>query len=223
MMKKTSKLNIVRLGNFISFSSLKEIGNKIIDSFNGLIDEFRLSHHSTPVIDRVDAYLLTMILNEEYGGHTLGVTAADLRTDDVDEFYNSIIGGKNPRNDIAVVSINKLSPEVIDSQKDYELLITRTLKVSLHEVGHNFGLTDHACYKVARDGSLCPMSKGEINKFGYHGYVRAIIDGRGQTFCEECTNYLSKVHGYKRQLMKLVKDGLEIIAVPSKSEHRSPA
>ena len=222
MAKKTSKLNIVRLGNFISFSSLKEIGNKILESFSGMIDEFRLSHHDAPAIDRIDAYLLTMILNEEYGGHTLGITAADLKTDDEDEFYNSIFGGKNPRNDTAVVSIKKLSPESIDSEIDYNVLIARTLKVSLHEVGHNFGLTDHASYKVASDGALCPMSKGETNKFGYRGYVRAIIDGRGQTFCDECTNFLSKAHGYKRQLISLVKDGLESTPIPSKPLRQLP-
>jgi hypothetical protein len=121
-----------------------------------------------------------------------------------------------------VVSIKKLSPESIDSEIDYNVLIARTLKVSLHEVGHNFGLTDHASYKVANDGALCPMSKGEINKFGYRGYVRAIIDGRGQTFCEECTNFLSKVHGYKRQLMSLVKDGLESTPTPSKPLRQLP-
>jgi predicted Zn-dependent protease len=201
MAKNDAKLNIVRLGNFISFSSLKEIGNKIVESFNGMIEAFELAHHDAPAIDRIDAYLLTMILNEEYKGPTLGVTAADLRTDDEDEFYNSIFGGKNVSNDVAVVSIRKLSPTCIDSQKDYDLLLDRTLKVSLHEVGHNFGLTDHASYKVARDGALCPMSKGEINKFGYRGYVRAIIDGRGRTFCDECINFLSKVHGYQRRLI----------------------
>ena len=222
MAKKKSNINIVRLGNFISFSSLKEIGNKILESFSGMIDDFRLSHHEAPAIDRIDAYLLTMILNEEYGGHTLGITAADLKTDDEDEFYNSIFGGKNPRNDTAVVSIKKLSPESIDSEIDYNVLIARTLKVSLHEVGHNFGLTDHASYKVASDGALCPMSKGEINKFGYRGYVRAIIDGRGQIFCEECTNFLSEVHGYKRQLMSLVKDRLESTPNPSRPLRQLP-
>jgi predicted Zn-dependent protease len=216
MMKNISKLNIVRVGNFITFSSLKEIGNKIVESFRGIIDEFQLSHHDTPVIDHIDAYLLTMILHSEYGGHTLGITAADLKTDDDDEFYNSIFGGKNPRNDTAVVSTKKLSPQTINSKKDYDLMIDRTLKVSLHEVGHNFGLTDHSSYKEARDGSLCPMSKGEVNKFGYHGYVSAIIDGRGQTFCNECTSFLSKVYGYRRHLKKMMKDGLEQTIKPPK-------
>jgi hypothetical protein len=150
-----------------------------------------------------------MILHQEIGGHTLGITDADLRTQDDDEFYNSIIGGKNPQNDVAVVSTNKLSPEHIDSTEDYELYINRTLKVCLHEVGHNLGLTDHASYRKASDGALCPMSKGEFNKFGYRGYVQAIIDGRGMIFCEECGFFLKRLYGFGRRLSKMMTDGLQ--------------
>ena len=81
----------------------------------------------------------------------------------------------------------------MDSDRDYNLFIDRTLKVSLHEVGHNFGLLDHASYKLARDGLLCPMSRGEFNKFGYRGYVKVIVDGRGRAFCDECTDFLTGV------------------------------
>jgi predicted Zn-dependent protease len=150
-----------------------------------------------------------MILHDEYGGHTLGITDADLKTQDEDEFYNSIFGGKNPRNDVAVVSTKKLSPPDIKTEADYDLYVGRTLKVSLHEVGHNFGLTDHASYKIADDGSLCPMSKGEFNKFGYMGYVRAIIDSRGPNFCEECVYFLTKIYSRKKKLVKFLKDGLQ--------------
>lgn len=202
-------MNIVRVGSYITFSSLKEIGNTILESFQGIINEFRLLHHDAPVIDSIDAYLLTTILHEEFGGHTLGITDADLKTTDKDEFYNSIFGGKNPQNDVAVVSTKKLSPRKIISKEDYDLYIDRTLKVSLHEVGHNFGLTDHGSYKVAPDGSLCPMSKGEFNKFGYWGYVRAIIDGRGLSFCDECTYFLRNTYGFRSQLADLLEDGLE--------------
>ena len=209
MIENMTHLNIVRIGNTISYSSLKEIGNRILDSFRGIIKEFQVSHHNSPLVESIDAKLLTMILHQEIGGHTLGITDADLRTQDEDEFYNSIIGGKNPQNDVAVVSTKKLSPEHIDSTADYDLYIDRTLKVSLHEVGHNFGLTDHASYQKASDGSLCPMSKGEFNKFGYRGYVQAVIDGRGSTFCEECEDFLKRVYGFGRRLTKLMADGLQ--------------
>ncbi len=219
MIAETTRLNIVRIGSDITFSSLKEIGNKLLDSFWGVIDEFELSHHETPVIDSIDAQLLTMVLFEAFSGHTLGITDADLKTEDEDEFYNSIIGGKNTKNDVAVVSTRQLSPGEMNSQDDYDLYISRTLKVSIHEVGHNLGLTDHAAYKTADDGSLCPMSKGEFNKFGYTGYVRAIVDGRGVNFCEECTRFLKFVHRKREELAVMLKDGLEKICEPDHCGH----
>jgi len=189
------KLTIVRLGAVLSYSTLQELGNRIMDSFHGIIHDYRVTHHEAPVTENLDAFMLTMILGSEYGGHTLGITDADLKTKDEDEFYNTIIGGKNPRNDVAVVSTRRLSPERIDSQSDYELLIQRTLKVSLHEIGHNLGLTDHAEYRFAPLGALCPMSKGEFNRFGYQGYIRAVVDGRGVNFCKDCEHFLHVVYG----------------------------
>jgi len=210
MLEKISKLTIVRIGNNITYSSLQAIGNGILDSFRGMIQEYALGHHNAPSIDRIDAQLLTMILHEEYGGHTLGITDADLTTDDQDEFYNSIFGGKNPKNDVAVVSTKKLSPLKIDTDSEYDLFIGRTLKVALHEVGHNLGLTDHAAYRKAPDGNLCPMSRGEFNKFGYKGYVRAIIDGRGLQFCRECGYFLNQVHGRRSLPPRWMHDAVVI-------------
>jgi predicted Zn-dependent protease len=192
---KLEKLTIVRLGAVMSYSTLHELGDRIMASFHGIIQDYQLSHHEAPVAGSLDAFMLTMILGSEYGGHTLGITDADLKTGDEDEFYNTIIGGKNPRNDVAVVSTRLLSPERIDTQSDYELLIQRTLKVSLHEIGHNLGLTDHAQYRFAPQGELCPMSKGEFNRFGYQGYIRAVVDGRGAKFCSDCEHFLQVVYG----------------------------
>jgi hypothetical protein len=191
-----TQLTIVRVGNVLSYSSLQSLGNKILRTFHGVISEFRVSHHEAPVTGSIDAFLLTMILHSEFKGHTLGITDADLKTLDADEFYNTILGGKNPRNDVAVVSTRRLSPEHIQSEADYQLLIDRTLKVALHEIGHNLGLIDHPAYRFAGDGSLCPMSKGEFNKFGYQGYVRAVVDGRGVMFCDDCDQFLAGVYGH---------------------------
>jgi len=208
MLKNISKLNLVRVGSYITYSSLKEIGNGLLDSFRGIIGEINLSHHESPVVDSIDAQLLTLILGEEYYGNTLGITDADLKVDDDDEFYNSIIGGKNPKNDVAVVSTKKLTPRNMVSEKEFDLFIDRTTKVALHEVGHNLGLTDHASYKPATDGSLCPMSRGEYNKFGYRGYVRAIVDGRGLKFCDECGDFLRSIYGFRSASKGMLKDGL---------------
>ncbi len=215
MLQNISKLNLVRIGSYITYSSLKEIGNGLLDSFRGIIGEISLSHHESPVVESIDAQLLTLILGEEYCGNTLGITDADLKVSDEDEFYNSIIGGKNPKNDVAVVSTKKLTPRNMVSEKEYDLFIGRTTKVALHEVGHNLGLTDHASYKPAADGSLCPMSRGEFNKFGYRGYVRAIVDGRGLKFCDECSDFLGSIYGFRRTSKGLVKDGLVFVATPN--------
>jgi hypothetical protein len=208
MLENISKLNLVRIGSYITYSSLKKIGNDLLESFSGIIGEVDLSHHDSPMIDSIDAQLLTLILGEEYIGNTLGITDADLKIDDGDEFYNSIIGGKNLKNDVAVVSTNKLTPRRMESDEEIDRFIDRTTKVALHEVGHNFGLTDHASFKPAPDGALCPMSRGEFNKFGYRGYVRAIVDGRGLKFCDECSGFLSSIYGYRLASKGLVRDGL---------------
>jgi predicted Zn-dependent protease len=208
MLATLSKLNIVRIGSDITHSSLKMIGDGILESCRGIIAEFGVSHHESPVVESVDAQLLTMILDQEYGGHTLGITDADLKTGDKDEFYNSIFGGKNPKNDVAVVSTKKLSPPKITSDTEYDRFIDRTLKVALHEVGHNLGLTDHASFQKSREGTLCPMSRGKVNKFGYRGYVRAIIDGRGINFCDECDDFLDRIYGNRRSANGLLKDAL---------------
>jgi len=208
MIKNISELNIVRIGSDITYSSLKKIGSGILGSFFGIIKKVNFSHHDSPVVESIDARLLTMILDEEYAGHTLGITDADLKTEDEDEFYNSILGGKNPKNDVAVVSTNKLTPEKIDSDREYDLFVDRTLKVSLHEVGHNFGLTDHASYQPAPNGLLCPMSRGDFNKFGYRGYVKVIVDGRGRNFCDECIYFLKSVYGPQHSSGQFLKDAL---------------
>jgi len=80
-----------------------------METFADLFGEFSLSHYNAPVVQSVDAHLLTMVLHDEYGWHILGITDAHLKTNDRDKFYNSILGGKNPKNDVAVVSTNKLS------------------------------------------------------------------------------------------------------------------
>lgn len=204
MLQNNYKLNLVRIGSDITYSSLKEIGSGLLASFTGIINEIDLAHYESPIIDSIDAQLLTLILGDEYVGNTLGITDADLKINDGDEFYNSILGGKNPTNDVAVVSTKKLTPTNMVSDAEIDLYVDRTTKVALHEVGHNFGLTDHASFKPAADGSLCPMSRGEFNKFGYRGYVRAIVDGRGFSFCDECKHFLRSVYGWQH-----LKNGTE--------------
>ena len=61
MIKNISELNIVRIGSDITYSSLKKIGAGILESFRDFIKEVNFSHHDSPVVESVDAQLLTMI------------------------------------------------------------------------------------------------------------------------------------------------------------------
>jgi hypothetical protein len=67
---KLEKLTIVRLGAVMSYSTLHELGDRIMASFHGIIQDYQLSHHEAPVAGSLDAFMLTMILGSEYGGHT---------------------------------------------------------------------------------------------------------------------------------------------------------
>jgi hypothetical protein len=53
------------------------------------------------------------------------------------------------------------------------------------------------------------MSRGAYNKFGYIGYIRAVIDGRGTNFCDACVCFLNRMQGHKHRIARLVKDGLD--------------
>ena len=108
-------LRIVQAGHDITYISLNVIGNRILEAFRGPIKEFKLASHQAPVVDSIDAYFLTKILHQEYEGHISGITDADLKTHDEDEFNNSIFRGKNLQNDVAVVSTKKRHTDRIDA------------------------------------------------------------------------------------------------------------
>lgn len=196
-----SKLNIIRIEKGIEDKLLQNIAERITKSFGGIIKNINMKTLDTPLlaemggIENIDAHLLTTILNQTYlNTHILGITNAELTTNDADEFYGVILGGKNPKNNVAVASIRRLNTP------EYDLLMNRITKVSIHEVGHNLGLPDHGKYVSAKDGNLCPMSKGEFNKFGYEGYVKAVIDQRGFNFCKDCKHFLKEIYGHSINL-----------------------
>jgi len=53
MLSVGTKLKIVRIGSYITYSSLKKIGTGILESFRGIIDEVELSHHNSPVVESI--------------------------------------------------------------------------------------------------------------------------------------------------------------------------
>ncbi|HVS14886.1 MAG TPA: hypothetical protein VMV46_13235 [Thermoanaerobaculia bacterium] len=158
----------------------------ILAAFEGGIGSVDLVDYEAPSFDRIEAALLTKALELEVGGHILGITGADLCGAEEGDRSGFMFGGKDHRNDVAVVSARRLGPGPRD------LLEQRLCKVALHELGHNFGLVHHYALVVARDGGCCPMSKGEYNGFGEVGYLRAVIDQRGFSFCDGCRDFVRR-------------------------------
>lgn len=66
----------------------------------------------------------------------LGLTELDL----YEEGLNFIFGLANPSLKAAVVSIHRLKPEFYGEKPDEGLLMERTVKEAMHELGHVFGL-----------------------------------------------------------------------------------
>lgn len=183
-----SSLKLVRIGEPISQASLQSFAEKIVESFLYLIRDIALVQYDPPPFDAIEARLLTRSLDAEVGGHILGVTGADLVDSSGDEFFPFMFGGKDNSNDVAVVSTRRLVGD--GGEVSSELAGARLLKVAIHELGHNFGLLHHYGHDKADDGAYCPMTKGDFNRFGEHGYVRAVIDARGFRFCRGCETFL---------------------------------
>ena len=67
---------------------------------------------------------------------TVGITRGDL----YEEGLNFVFGVASQRLAAAVVSIKRLRPEFYGEPKDEALLLERTVKEVMHELGHVFGL-----------------------------------------------------------------------------------
>lgn len=178
-------LKIVRIGRSVSRHLVLRLRERVDGAFAAAITETDIVDYDGPSIDKIEASLLTRALEQEIGGHILGVTDADLHHNDPIDDSDYLFGGKDNRNDVAVVSTHRLG------SRDPEVGIARILKVGLHELGHNFGLVHHYRTQRGSGGGLCPMTKGDFNRFGERAYVRAVIDQRGMGFCEACRRVIA--------------------------------
>jgi predicted Zn-dependent protease len=183
-----ASLKLVRIGESIPSSSLHAFAETLVESFLHLIRNVVFVQYDPPPFEAIEARLLTHALDEEVGGHILGVTGADLYDSSCDDFFHFMFGGKDNSNDVAVVSTRRLQGE--GSEVAPALAGARLLKVAIHELGHNFGLLHHYGHDKADDGAYCPMTKGDFNRFGERAYVRAVIDARGFRFCRGCETFL---------------------------------
>ena len=175
-----TRLKLVAVGDPLPPSVLESWRKVIRSACESVVDQLDLVSYRFPSLDTIEASLLTGALAQDVGGHILAVTGADLRDTDDGDWPGFMFGGKDVRNDVAVVSTSRLS------SARQTVFHERVLKVALHELGHNLGLEHHYSFEPSADGGYCPMSKGDYNGYGERGYVRAVIDGRGLGFCRRC-------------------------------------
>ena len=171
----------------MSRGELELVAERILAALAGSVKRLRLVDHDGPGVDRIEAPLLTRVLEQEVGGHVLGITDADLVDESGPDFFDYVFGCKDNRNQVAVVSTRRLG-----SARPGRAL-ARLLKVGLHEIGHNFGLGHHYDFDPVGDG-YCPIHKGDFNRHGERSYVRSVIDARALTFCESCRRFLRLAH-----------------------------
>jgi predicted Zn-dependent protease len=188
-------LQLVRTQTSISWSTLKGIQEGIEGSLGHIVKDYNIITHDLPTINSIKAKVLLNSLLESYGHHTLCIIDAFLENDDSDYFYKHLYGGKLQDHPVAAVSTRWIDPGNLSDKSNYELYMDRLVKLCLHEEGHNLGLTDHASFQTTKDGTLCPMSRGEFNKFGMDAYATAVVDGRGLRYCRECTDFLDYHYG----------------------------
>ncbi len=184
-----SILKVVRVGKPLRQVAPEAILQPIRDALKDVVRRLRLLDYESPGMDRIEARLLTVVLDQEIGGHILGITDADLVDEGKGDFHDFMFGGKDNRNDVAVVSTRRIA------SSDPRRALARLLKVSLHELGHNFGLVHHYGFVPASDGGYCPMTKGDFNRHGERSYIRSVIDARGFRFCDACRSFMRRAHG----------------------------
>lgn len=188
-----ARLKIVRIGRSLSRGQVDEIATRIHTTLEDAVESLEVVEYHPPPVERIEAGLLTQVLDQEVGGHILGITDADLVDGSGKDFFDFMFGGKDNRNHVAVVSTRRIT------SRDPGRHLARLLKVALHELGHNFGLVHHYGFvPAATGGGYCPMTKGDFNRHGERSYVRVVIDGRGLGFCEGCRQLIRRVSGSAR-------------------------
>jgi archaemetzincin len=110
--------------------------------------------------------------NPDAGGVLLAITDFDLYKTS----HRFVFGDADESQGVAVVSIHRLRSEFYGEPADANLLFQRTLKESIHELGHAFGLKH--CYNAR-----CAM---------YYSNSIFETDNKMPHFCENCDRRLSR-------------------------------
>ena len=180
------RVKVVRIGETLDADGLERLSHVVRRAFRHLVAGLDIVRYEPPPFDEIEASLLTSVLEQEVGGHILGVTNADLIDPHAEGFHQYMFGGKDNRNEVAVVSTRRLR------RRSGRVAVQRVIKVALHELGHNFGLGHHYRFEPASPSGYCPMSKGDFNGYGERGYQRAVIDARGFGFCRSCRELMRR-------------------------------
>jgi predicted Zn-dependent protease len=190
MSRELSALKLVPLGSPIPSSALHALGQHLARAFAQVLSKIEIVERDPIPVDQIEAGLLTQALHQELGGHILAITDVDLFDSKSDDFSRYMLGGKDNRNDVAVVSTRRLNRRAEPSDSPTGRSFERLVKVSLHELGHNFGLVHHYTNVTEPGGDYCPMTKGDCNRYGERGYLRAVVDARGLAFCRDCLAFI---------------------------------
>ncbi|KUO42320.1 MAG: hypothetical protein APU95_02060 [Hadesarchaea archaeon YNP_N21] len=128
-----------------------------------VFDHRRGQYRSDLILDRIEK-------NVAIKDKVLGVTNVDLFVPQL----NFVFGQAQLSGKIAIVSTRRLDPTFYRSAPNHELLIERTIKESVHELGHVFGLRH--C-----PNSTCVMS-----------FSNSIleVDRKTKNFCDRCMKIL---------------------------------
>lgn len=103
---------------------------------------------------------------------TLGIIDVDIYT----PIFTFIFGQSQFEGRVSLISLHRLKQDFYALPSNNELLIERALKESLHELGHNFGLSH--C-----DNPSCVMHFS-------NNVVK--IDRKGKDFCKDCKKFLKE-------------------------------
>ncbi len=114
--------------------------------------------------DQYDAEIVIKTIEPEECDKVIGVTSHDLYYGNLNFVFG--VAGKN----VCIVSTARLDPKFYGNSPNFDLLIKRTLKEIIHELGHMFGL-EHC------SNPKCVMSFS--NSVAY-------VDEKSDEFCSNC-------------------------------------
>lgn len=142
------------------------IANKSIEIPRAAFNPVRGQYNSTYILN----YLKVSSSHLPYD-KVIGIADIDAYVEGLNfVFGEAELGGR-----VGVVYLGRLRPEFYGGEEDYELLLIRTLKEVLHELGHTFGLLHCA-------NRRCVMT-----------FSNSIFDTdyKEANFCKECSKRLN--------------------------------